>query len=58
MVQYVKKAHSLFYGIHLIGWDVVVTDDGITLIEGNDNWDTIDAQFYKGAKSEFEKYFK
>ena len=57
MVQYVKKAHSLFYGIHPIGWDVVVTDDGITLIEGNDNWETLFTQFYKGARSEFEKYF-
>lgn len=57
MVNYVKKAHSLFYGIHSIGWDVVVTEDGIVLIEGNDNWDTIDAQFYKGAKKEFNKFF-
>lgn len=57
MVQYVKKAHSLFYGIHSIGWDVVVTEDGIMLIEGNDNWETVFTQFYKGAKSDFEKYF-
>lgn len=57
IVAYCKKTHSLFYDIHSIGWDVVVTENGISLIEGNDNWDTIDAQFYKGAKKEFDKYF-
>ena len=58
MVKYVKNAHRLFYGLHSIGWDVSVTTDGIMLIEGNDNWDTTGAQAWKGAKRDFEKYFK
>ncbi len=28
------------------------------IIEGNDNWDTIDAQFYGPAKDIYNKYFK
>ncbi len=58
IIDNVKKAHSLFYGLHSIGWDVCVTNDGIELIEGNDNWDTITAQSLRGGKKEFIKYFK
>ena len=54
----VKNAHRLFYGLHSIGWDVCITDDGIKLIEGNDNWDTIDAQFLDQGKKNYLKYFK
>lgn len=35
----VIQAHKLFYGIHSIGWDVCVGEDGPILIEGNDNWE-------------------
>lgn len=58
IIQYVKKAHLLFYGLHSIGWDVAITTDGIMLIEGNDNWDTTSVQLYGGAKKKFDKYFK
>ena len=58
IIDSVKNAHSLFYGIHSIGWDVCVTDDGIQLIEGNDNWDTIDLQYNRGGKKAYIKYFK
>ncbi len=58
IINSVKNAHNLFYGIHSIGWDVCVTDNGIQLIEGNDNWDTIDLQYNGGGKKEFIKYFK
>ena len=58
IVENVKKAHLFFYGLHSIGWDVVVTDNGIMIIEGNDNWDTFGVQLYNGARPEFEKYFK
>ncbi len=57
ILQYVKNAHKLFYGFHSIGWDVCITDQGPMLIEGNDNWDTIDAQFYSGAIKQYKKYF-
>jgi hypothetical protein len=58
IVEYAKNAHRLFYGLHSIGWDVSVTTEGIMIIEGNDNWDTIDAQYCKGGRKEFDKYFK
>jgi hypothetical protein len=57
IVEYVIKAHSLFYGIHSIGWDVAVTDEDIVLIEGNDNWETTFFQLHNGFKNEFDKYF-
>ena len=38
-VDLVCRAHQLFYGIHSIGWDVAITDNGPVIIEGNDNWE-------------------
>lgn len=35
----VCSAHSLFEGVHSVGWDVAVTQDGPVFIEGNDNWE-------------------
>ncbi|WP_319502700.1 sugar-transfer associated ATP-grasp domain-containing protein [uncultured Draconibacterium sp.] len=58
IIEYVKKAHQLFYGLHSIGWDVAVTDSGIMLIEGNDNWDTDFAQWNNGKKDQYNKYFR
>jgi hypothetical protein len=58
IVEYVKRAHSLFYGLHSIGWDVAVTDDGVMIVEGNDNWNTSGVQLYSGAKPIFDKYFR
>lgn len=57
-VELAKRAHQLFYGLHSIGWDICMTTEGPILIEGNDNWDTSGSQLYKGAREEFEKYFK
>lgn len=57
-IDYVKSLHELFYDIHSIGWDICLTDDGPVIIEGNDNWDTIDAQFYRPGKDIFDRYFK
>ena len=33
------RAHKLLDGIHSIGWDVALPEDGPVLIEGNDNWE-------------------
>ena len=33
------KAHRCIYGIKAIGWDVAISNDGPTLIEGNDNFE-------------------
>lgn len=38
-VALVKKAHKQFYQIQSIGWDVVLTEDGPVLLEGNDDWE-------------------
>ena len=57
VVEYVKSLHELFYDLHSIGWDICLTEDGPLIIEGNDNWDTIDAQFYHPGKDLFDKYF-
>lgn len=32
------KFHS-FLGLHSIGWDIAITENGPTFIEGNDNWE-------------------
>jgi hypothetical protein len=38
-VELVCKVHGYVYGIHSIGWDVAITDDGPSLIEANEDWD-------------------
>ena len=38
-VDLVCKAHMQFYEIKSIGWDVVVTEKGPILLEGNDDWE-------------------
>lgn len=55
IVEEVKSAHRLFYGLHSIGWDVCITEDGPILIEGNDNWGTTHGQ---DLKKDYLKYFK
>ena len=58
ILNYAKRAHTLFYGFHSVGWDIAVTNDGILIIEGNDNWETALLQLYDGARNEFKEYFK
>ena len=53
-IEMVKAIHTHLYGIHSIGWDVVVTPTGPLVIEGNDDWGpsmTVDS----GFKSRFLK---
>lgn len=33
-----RKATERFYGFCSIGWDIALTEDGPTIIEGNDDW--------------------
>lgn len=35
---FVKELHSFFYGVHSIGWDIAITAEGPTAIEGNNSW--------------------
>lgn len=37
-IELARFATKCFYGICSIGWDVVITDDGPILLEGNDDW--------------------
>lgn len=37
-VELCLKAHSYFYGVQSIGWDVAISKDGPCFIEGNDNF--------------------
>jgi hypothetical protein len=38
-VELVCKVHGYVYGMHSIGWDVAITENGPTLIEANEDWD-------------------
>lgn len=33
------ELHGFFYGVHSIGWDIAITEQGPCFIEGNDGWD-------------------
>lgn len=59
-LQWAKKCHNLFYGIHSIGWDFAITDNGVLFIEGNDNWGMAAHQMVSGglAKKFNQYYFK
>ena len=37
-VEAAKQLHLFFYGLHSIGWDIAITEDGPVFIEGNDDW--------------------
>lgn len=38
-VQLVTRLHEQLRGIHSIGWDVAICQDGPVVIEGNDDWE-------------------
>jgi hypothetical protein len=47
------------YGIHSIGWDIAITDNGPIFIEGNDDWDgTIAMSLESDFKSRFLEMYK
>lgn len=53
-----KRCHSMFYGIHSVGWDFAILSDGVMFIEGNDNWGMAAHQMVSGGWVEkFNKYF-
>ena len=58
-ISQVIKLHSFLYNIHSIGWDIAITETGLCIIEGNDNWEISLVQICShGLKREFEEYFK
>lgn len=38
--------HRFFYGLHSIGWDIAITEDGPVFVEGNHNWEVPTFQVY------------
>ena len=40
MLELCSKAHMTLPYIKSIGWDIALTENGLTIIEGNDNWGT------------------
>lgn len=37
-VEAARGLHFFFYGLHSVGWDIAITEDGPVFIEGNDDW--------------------
>ena len=55
-VEMACKAHKFFWGIHSIGWDIAITEDGPVFIEGNDNWEiSLQQACDRPLKAEWEK---
>lgn len=55
IVEKAMELHTYYYGIHSIGWDIAIGEDGSPIfIEGNDNWDFMIPQAtISGLKNEF-----
>lgn len=54
-----KIFHHHLYGIHSIGWDIAITEEGPCFVEGNDNWEISLMQISNhGLRREFEQFFK
>ncbi len=50
------RAHSFLYGIHSVGWDVAISEDGPVFIEGNDNFGLFINQVAdRGLKKDWEE---
>lgn len=59
LVEQAKNLHACFYGIHSIGWDIAITEDGPCFLEGNDNWEVSLMQApTEGLKTSFNEYFE
>lgn len=55
--QLAIEAHKKLCGIHSIGWDIAITKNGPTIIEGNDNWEISLMQACNGPlKEKWDKY--
>lgn len=56
-VEMAKELHSKLYRIHSVGWDIAITLDGPTFIEGNSLWEVTGTQAAVGGLKHIEKYF-
>ena len=56
-VEMAKELHSKLYRIHSVGWDIAITPNGPTFIEGNSLWEVSGTQAAVGGLKHIEKYF-
>ena len=56
-VEMAKELHSKLYRIHSVGWDIAITPEGPTFIEGNSLWEVSGTQAAVGGLKHIEKYF-
>ena len=56
-VEMAKELHSKLYRIHSVGWDIAITSEGPTFIEGNSLWEISGTQAAVGGLKHMEKYF-
>jgi hypothetical protein len=40
------RLHRFFYGTHSIGWDIAITENGPTFLEGNNSWEIPTLQIF------------
>jgi len=56
-VQLCLRIHSFFYGMHSVGWDVALSEEGPVILEANDEWDFPLLQMVNGGlKERFHSY--
>ena len=50
--------HSMLPGLHSVGWDIAIGENGPVFIEGNDNWEINGPQICNGGlREEFNELF-
>lgn len=57
-ISLAKRFHEILYGMHSIGWDIAITEEGPCFVEGNDNWEISLMQVSNyGLQKEFDRLF-
>lgn len=58
VLETVKKASHIIPQVRTVGWDVAITQSGVSLIEGNHDWDKIilEKALKRGIRKDLEKY--
>ncbi len=53
-IELALRLHRFFYGIHSIGWDIAITENGPCVLEANDEWLLAMPQgLYGGMRSKY-----
>ena len=56
-VHQVMRFHKLLPQVHSIGWDVAITENGPSILEGNDNWGFSLHHDIESQKKKYKKFF-